>query len=250
VTGVTKLDGKIALVTGGSRGIGRGIALALARAGAGVVVNYLAAEDQAAEVVAMIGALGRRARAIRADVSTRDDVRKMVDEASAFFGGIDILINNAGIAGSASTLDLSEAAWDRVLAVNLKGTFLCAQAVTPVMITRRYGRIVNISSIAGQTGGAIGPHYAASKAGILGLTRFMARELAPHGITVNAIAPAGIPTDLLTAMGRAGESLSARPVGRAGTPEDVAAAAVFLASDASGYITGQTLSVNGGSWMA
>lgn len=244
------LEGKAALVTGGSRGLGRGIALALARAGADVVVNYLTAEYEAAEAVAVIEALGRRARAIRADVSLRDDVGRMMDETAAHFGRIDILVNNAGIASSSSTRELSEAAWDRVLAVNLKGTFLCAQAVTPGMIARRYGRIVNVSSIAGQTGGAIGPHYAASKAGILGLTRFMARDLAPHGITVNAIAPAGIPTDLLSAVGRVSAALSDRPVGRPGTREDVAAAVVFLVSETSSYMTGQTLSINGGSWMA
>ncbi len=244
------LDGRVALVTGASRGIGRGVALALARAGADVAVNYHSRLADAGAVGRQIEEMGRRAVTVGADVAEATQVSAMVERVLAHLGRIDILVNNAGIAARSSTRDLVEAEWDRVLAVNLKGAFLCAHAVIPGMVARRFGRIINISSIAGQTGGRIGPHYAASKAGLLGLTKFMAQELAPYGITVNAAAPSGVPSDLITQGGSDPQALANRPVGRAGTPDDVAAAVVFLASEAAGYITGQTLSVNGGLWMA
>lgn len=244
------LDGRVALVTGASRGIGRGVALALARAGADVAVNYHSRRADADAVGREIEEMGRREVIVGTDVTDAAQVSAMVETVLARLGRIDILANNAGIATRSSTRDLAEAEWDRVLAVNLKGAFLCAKAVIPGMVARRFGRIINVSSIAGQTGGRIGAHYAASKAGLLGLTKFMARELAPYGITVNAAAPSGIPSDLITQGGFDPRALANRPVGRPGSPEDVAAAVVFLASEAAGYITGQTLSINGGLWMA
>lgn len=243
------LEGRVALVTGAGRGIGRSIALALAHAGADVAVNYLHSIDGTNAAARDIAGMGRRVATVAADVADRGQVTAMVETVIAVLGRIDILVNNAGIATRMSTAELAESEWNRVLDVNLKGAFLCAQAVVRLMSAQHYGRIINISSIAGQTGGRIGPHYAASKAGLLGLTRFMARELAPRGITVNAIAPSGIQSDLLAQTGADPTMLADRPVGRAGAPGDVAAAVVFLASEAAGYITGQTLGVSGGLWM-
>jgi NAD(P)-dependent dehydrogenase (short-subunit alcohol dehydrogenase family) len=168
----------------------------------------------------------------------------MVTKVYNDFGSIDVLVNNAGIATKSTTIDLIESEWDQVIDVNLKGTFLCSQAVIPYMQRQGFGRIINLTSIAGQTGGAIGAYYAASKAGIIGLTRFMARELGPSGITVNAIAPSGIPTDLLSNLGM--EPNDQRPVRRVGTPQDIAATVRYLASESAGYVTGQVISVNGG----
>ncbi|MDQ7849514.1 MAG: 3-oxoacyl-ACP reductase family protein [Armatimonadota bacterium] len=242
-------DGRVALVTGAGRGIGRATALALARAGAHVAVNYHTSIDGAEAAVREITGLGRRAIAVRADVADSARVTSMVEAVLRQMGRIDILVNSAGTASRIATTDLTEAEWDRVVDVNLKGAFLCVRAVLPTMMAQRWGRIINISSIAGQTGGRLGAHYAAAKAGLLGLTKFLARELGPWGITVNAVAPSGIPTDLLSQTGVDPAALAERPVGRAGTPEEVAAAVVFLAFDAAAYITGQTISLNGGLWM-
>jgi 3-oxoacyl-[acyl-carrier protein] reductase len=191
------LTGKVALVTGASRGIGRAIALAMGNAGADVAVNFLDQEPEAKELAAQIARRGRRAMVVHADVSIKADVLKMIEAIEAQLGGIDILVNNAGISQSKPIAEITEEDWDRILNVNLKSMFLVAQAVLPGMRKRKWGRIINLSSVAAQTGGVIGPHYAASKAGALGLTHSLASLLAKEGITVNAIAPALIATAMI-----------------------------------------------------
>jgi 3-oxoacyl-[acyl-carrier protein] reductase len=236
------LQGKVALITGGSRGIGRATALALARSGADVVVNFQRAADEANAAVAEIHALGRRAVALQADVSDPSQVAALVADAERSLGSIDILVNNAGVLLTASLDSISLAVWRESVEVNLTSAFLVTQAVLPGMRTRRWGRLIFMSSIAAQTGGVVGPHYAASKAGMLGLMRSYANLLAAEGITSNAIAPALIDTEMVR------NNLNVRPdmlpVGRFGTSEEVADAAVLLATN--GYITGQTLNLNGG----
>ena len=239
------LNDKVALVTGSSRGIGRAIALALAAEGADVAINFVqrAAEAEAAELE--IRKLGRRCVSIQADVSDAKDVKRLVKSAENALGPIDILVNNAGIARPQPIEEIAEEDWDQILTGNLKSCFLMTQAVLPGMRERKWGRIVNLSSVAAQVGGVVGPHYAASKAGMLGLTRFYAQKLAAEGITSNAIAPALIDTEMVRA------NLNARPdripVGRYGTSEEVADVAVMLAKNA--YITGQTIHINGGWFM-
>lgn len=238
---------KVALVTGGGRGLGRAISLRLAEDGFQVAVNYRARVAEAEDVVAQIIAAGGSAVAVQADVAEAADVRQMVEGVLGVWGRIDVLVNNAGIATRAGTVDLDEATWDRVLDVNLKSAFLCSQAVIPTMRALGGGRIIHVSSLAGQAASAIGPHYAASKAGMLGLMRFMALELGPDGITVNAVAPAGIYTEIFDDIGmKPGIGL----LGRSGQPEDVSAAVSYLASEQAGYVTGQTLSINGGKFMS
>jgi 3-oxoacyl-[acyl-carrier protein] reductase len=239
------LTGKIALVTGASRGIGRAVALALAQAGADVAVNYVGREAQALDTVKSVANLSRRAIPVRADVSRAAEVAGMVDVIEADLGQVDILVNNAGIVSHEPIADITEEDWDRMLAVNLKSAFLLTQRVLPGMRARRWGRIINLSSVAAQTGGVTGPHYAASKAGLLGLTHSYARHLVKEGITVNAIAPALIETDMVADL-KAGPELI--PVGRFGAPDEVAAVAVLLARNS--YITGQTINVNGGWYMS
>ena len=240
------LTGKIALVTGASRGIGRAVALALAEAGADLAVNYLSREAQALDTVKTIERLGRRAIPVRADVSLAAEVDGMVTVIEADLGQVDLLVNNAGIVSHQPLPEITEADWDRMLAVNLKSAFLLIQRVLPGMRARRWGRIINLSSVAAQTGGVTGPHYAASKAGLLGLTHSYARHLFHDGITVNAIAPALIETEMVTANLKVGPEMI--PVGRFGAPDEVAAVAVLLARN--GYITGQTINVNGGWYMS
>ena len=236
------VTGKRALVTGASRGIGKAIALALAAAGVDVAVNYRSASAAATEVVREIARGGRRAVAIAADVASTAGVEALVAETERTLGGIDILVNNAGI-GTPLPLDaITERDWDEVIAVNLKSCFLATQRVLPGIRARRWGRIINLSSVAAQVGGVVGPHYAASKAGVLGLTRYYARHLAREGITANAIAPALIDTDMVTANPNA--SVNLIPVGRFGDVDEVAGVAVMLARN--GYVTGQTINVNGG----
>jgi 3-oxoacyl-[acyl-carrier protein] reductase len=242
----SELTGKIALVTGASRGIGRASALALAKAGADVAVNFLSHDADAQEVCSAIEALGRRALAIKADVSKASEVSRLVESVEREFGGIGILVNNAAISRPQSLADITEQDWDEVLTVNLKSMFLVTQAVLVGMRKRAWGRIINLSSVAAQTGGVIGPHYAASKAGALGLTHSYAALLAKEGITVNAIAPALIATEMVTSNPKARPDLI--PVGRFGTVEEVAEVVVMLASN--GYITGQTINVNGGWYMS
>jgi 3-oxoacyl-[acyl-carrier protein] reductase len=239
------LNDKIALVTGASRGIGRAIAIALAKAGANVVVNYRTRENEAKEVCSRITSLHSRFLAIRADVSLSTDVARLVKTIEQEMGAVNILINNAGIGHLRSIDEITEADWDETITVNLKSVFLMTQAVLPGMRARQWGRIINLSSLAAQTGGIIGPHYTASKAGIVGLTHYYAAHLAKEGITVNAIAPALIDTEMITGNLRARAGLI--PVGRLGTVEEIAEVATMLARN--GFITGQTINVNGGWYM-
>ena len=236
------LGSRVALVTGASRGIGEAIALALAGAGAAVAVNYKSRAADADAVRDRIRALGRRSIAIAADVSHADDVQRLVGEVRAGLGPIEILVNNAGIARAQKLDEITEADWDQIIDGNLKSCFLVTQAVLPDMRSRRFGRIINLSSVAAQIGGVISPQYAASKAGMLGMTRYYARHLAREGITVNAIAPALIETDMVTSNPNARPDLI--PVGRFGSVDEVSDVAVMLAGN--GYITGQTINVNGG----
>ena len=240
------LTNRTALVTGGSRGIGRAIALALAEAGADVAVNYRNNAAEAEQVCTAIARLGRRTVKIAADVSSAGEVERLVAATDAALGPVDILVNNAGIAPAVSLEALTEDLWDKTIAVNLKSVFLVTQAVLPGMRQRRWGRIINISSTAAQIGGIVGPHYAASKAGIHGLTHGYASRLAREGITANVIAPALIETDMVRALPAA--AVDRIPVGRFGRPEEVAEIAVMLAHN--GYVTGQTINVNGGVYLS
>jgi 3-oxoacyl-[acyl-carrier protein] reductase len=235
------LNGHIALVTGGSRGIGAAVAIALAHAGAAVAVNYRERGAQAEAMVAGIKDKGGRAIAVAADVSQATAVAKLIDEVAAALGPIDILVNNAGIAIVRNIDELTEADFDRTIAVNLKSAFLCTQAVLPAMRAKKWGRIVNISSGAARGAGAIGVHYNASKAGMEGLTRGYAARLVKEGITVNAVAPSLIETDMM----RGRSDLAARiPLGRLGQPDEVAQAVLMVLGN--DYMTGQTIVLNGG----
>ena len=247
-----RLAGKVALVTGAQQGIGKAIALAYGRAGASVVINYLDSQPAAEESASQIRAMGQRAVIIAGDVAQAADVRRLV-EAGTSLGGIDILVNNAGIFPRVEFLDMTEAQWDEVLNVNLKGTFLCTQAVAQKMVERgRGGAVINLASGAAFRSSPRGVHYVASKAGIVGLTRAAALELASYRVRVNAIAP-GITDTAQPRYGMSEEELQAAgrqvPLGRMGTPEDVADLAVFLASEESRHITGQTIHVNGGQYL-
>lgn len=241
-----ELSGRVALVTGASRGIGRAIALALAEHGADVAVNFLSHEAEAREVCARIGKLGRRALPVRADVSLAREVDTLVNAVRTELGEVSVLVNNAGISRPQPLQEISERDWDDILTVNLKSMFLVTQAVLPAMRKARWGRIINLSSVAAQLGGVIGPHYAASKAGCIGLTHSYAALLAKEGITVNAIAPALVETEMITSNPKARPDII--PLGRFGKVEETAAVAVMLAGN--GYITGQTVNVNGGWYMS
>jgi 3-oxoacyl-[acyl-carrier protein] reductase len=235
------LKGHVALVTGGSRGIGAAIAAALGEAGAAVAVNYLERAAKAEAVVARIKEKGGRAIAVTADVSQAADVTEMVDHVAFALGPIDILVNNAGMAIVRGIDDLTEVEFDQTIMVNLKSAFLCSQAVLPAMRAKQWGRIVNISSGAARGAGAIGVHYNASKAGMEGLTRGYAARLVKDGITVNAVAPSLIETDMM----RGRTELSARiPLGRLGQPDEVAQAVLMVLGNE--YMTGQTIMLNGG----
>ncbi|CAN7674140.1 SDR family NAD(P)-dependent oxidoreductase [Caballeronia sp. LjRoot31] len=237
------LNDRVALVTGGSRGIGRAISIALASAGAAVAVNYRERENEAAGVVAEIERAGGRAIAVRADVSVGDDVKAMFHEVENRLGLIDVLVNNAGTGTIVDIDDLTEAEFDRTLAVNLKSAFLCTQAVLPGMRARRWGRIVNLSSAAARGAGLLGVHYNASKAGLEGLTRGYAARLAREGITVNAVAPGPIDTDMAGPL-KASNVAEKLPVGRLGEASEVAQAVLMVIGNA--FMTGQTIPVNGG----
>ncbi len=247
------MDGKVALVTGASRGIGEGIALAFAEAGADVAVcsRSLPAVERVAEE---IRALGRRSLAIQADIGMKSDVERMVEETLKGFGTIDILMNNAGISVRSPMIELPEEDWDKLMDIDIKGYYLCSKAVAPTMIEKRSGNIISISSINAQLltstfgYGGLGA-YCIAKSGVLTLTRVLAQELAPYNVRVNAIGPGLIETDLNPFMRdeeRVKEALARVPLGRVGQPSDVAATALFLASDASSYITGQVIFVDGG----
>jgi 3-oxoacyl-[acyl-carrier protein] reductase len=238
------LADRVALVTGGSRGIGRGIAVALANAGAAVAVNYRSREDEAAATVAEIERTGGKGIAVRADVSVRAEVEAMVARVAADLGPIDVLVNNAGIATMRGLDDITEEDFDQTLAINLKSAFLTIQAVIPAMRERGWGRIVNVSSIAARGAGGVGVHYNASKAGLEGLTRGYAARLAADGITVNAIAPGLIDTEMAAPLKAAGVADSI-PVGRIGAPDDIGQAVLLMVGN--GFLTGQTVAVNGGS---
>lgn len=253
---LSDLSGRNAIVTGGARGIGAAAALALAREGANIVVADLI---DASETVKQVESLGRKAIAVETNVAVQQDVRQMIARGIEAFGHIDILINNAGVVHRDSLLETSEATWDRVVGVIMKGTFLCIQAIYPHMRERKYGKIVNVSSISGLIGGAVsklddspekmrgrsGPAYAASKGGVITLTRWIAKDVAKDGIFVNSIAPGACETEMTKGFDY---NVSMLPIPRMGTPEEMAAAITFLASDASSYITGQVLNVDGG-WV-
>jgi 3-oxoacyl-[acyl-carrier protein] reductase len=240
------LSGKVAVVTGASRGIGRQTALTLAGAGASVV---LTSRGDAAEAVAgEIAAAGGQAVAVAADVADAAAVHRVIETTLERFGRLDVLVNNAGITRDQLLLRMKREDWDAVVATNLTGTFLCTQAVLKTMLKQRSGRIVSISSVVGQSGNPGQTNYAATKAGIIGFSKALAREVASRSITVNVVAPGLIDTDMTRDISSDAQAnwASSIPLGRLGTPEDVAAAVCFLASDAAGYITGQVLAVNGG----
>lgn len=245
------LTGKTALVTGASRGIGREIALELARQGANVAVNFAGSEAKANEVVDEIKGYGRDAFTIKCDVSNPEQVTLMVKETVDRFGRLDILVNNAGITKDNLLIRMKEEEWDDVININLKGVFLCIKAVSRQMMKQRVGRIINIASIVGVSGNPGQANYVAAKAGVIGLTKTTAKELASRNITVNAIAPGFISTDMtdkLTDEVKA-EMLKQIPLARFGDPKDIAKVTAFLASDNSSYMTGQTLHIDGGMVM-
>ncbi len=247
-----RCEGKVVLVTGGQRGIGRAVALRFAHEGAHVALNFLEEKSEAEAAAAEIAKLGRRCRAIEADVSRSEDVRRLVTEAERDLGPIDVLINNAAIFPRAAFLELEEAQWDAVLDTNLKGTMLCSREVARRMVQAgRPGVIVNLSSGAPYRGGVRSTAYMASKLGIVGLTRGMSRELAPHRIRVNAVAP-GVTNTAMPRLGNTEEALAAlarsNPTGRLAEPEDIADVIVFLATDAARHLIGQLIHVNGGDY--
>ncbi len=245
------LTGRTALVTGGSRGIGRAIAIALAAEGADVALCYAGREDAAQEVVERCLAQGGRAAAFQADVSREEDCQRLFSQTEEQLGSVDILINNAGITRDGLLLRMKAEDFDRVLEVNLRGAFLCSRLAARGMLKRRWGRIISLSSVVGLHGNAGQANYAASKAGVIGLTKALAKELGSRGVTVNAIAPGFIRTDMTEGLpeGIREGLLGAIPLGRLGEAEEVARAAVFLAGPGGDYITGQVLAVDGGMGM-
>ena len=242
---------RTAVVTGGSRGIGRAVCVALAKQGCNVVVNYCHGEAAAAETVVLCKAVGVSAVAVQADVSTAEGCKHLFEETVNTFGRVDLLVNNAGITRDNLILRMTEADFDAVLNANLKGAFLCCKEAARRMVRQRYGRIVNLSSVVALRGNAGQTNYAASKAGLIGLTKSLARELAGRNITVNAVAPGFIETDMTACLPEAvrAEMANSIPAGRAGRPEDVANAVVFFAAEQSSYLTGQVLCVDGGMAM-
>lgn len=240
--------GKTALVTGGSRGIGRAVCLELARGGASVALCYAGNETAARETVQAAEALGAKVLAVRCDVSDGGQVSGLIDAVLHAFQRVDILVNSAGITRDNLLMRMSEAEFDAVISANLKGAFLCMKAVSRLMLKQRYGRIVNISSVVGLRGNAGQVNYAASKAGVIGMTKSLAKELAARNITVNAVAPGFIDTDMTAVMPEAARAaaLASIPMARLGAAEEVAGAVAFLASDEAAYITGQVLAVDGG----
>lgn len=246
-----RISGRVGLVTGGSRGIGRAISLALADAGAAVAVNYQGNERAAREVAKEIWEAGGVAEIFQADVSQRDAVQRMKKDVERRFGHVDLLVNNAGITRDKTFVRMTEEAWADVLSVNLNGVFHCTKAFLDGMLERKYGRIVHISSIVGQTGNFGQANYAAAKAALFGLTKTLAKELATRGITVNAVAPGFIETEMVAAVPEEAREKIVKqiPMGRFGTAAEVAKAVVFLLSEDASYITGQTINVNGGMYV-
>lgn len=239
------------LITGGSRGIGRGICTAFAQPECRIFFNYSSATEAAAETETLVADAGGRATGIRVNVASEKEVAEFVRRVLEETGRIDVLVNNAGITRDGLIVRMKESDWDDVIDINLKGTFNCIKAVTKTMMKQRYGRIINVSSVVGASGNPGQANYVASKAGIIGLTKGVAKELGSRGITANVVAPGYVDTDMTTALtDKAKEMMISQiPLGRVGTPNDIAAAVVFLASDQAAYITGQVLHVNGGMYM-
>ena len=246
IENTSHLAGKVALVTGGNRGIGRTITLALAEAGADIALSYRGRESEALQVRSELESRGHRCVVMRADVFVVADVSRMTGSIEESLGGVSILVNNAGMSSPRSIEAITEDDWDKIIAVNLKSVFLVTQAVLPYMCSQKWGRIINMTSVAIQLGGIVGPHYAASKAGIWGLTHSYASQLAGEGITVNAVAPALIDTEMIAGNPQAQPERI--PVGRLGSPQEVADVVAMLACN--GYITGQTTNDNGGLYMS
>ena len=246
-----KLEGKVALVTGASRGIGREIAIEFAREGADVVVNYAGSEAKAKEVADEIQAMGRKAIIYQCNVANSDEVQNMVKDTTQHFGKLDILVNNAGITRDNLLMRMKDDEWDDVINTNLKSVFLTTKAVTRQMMKQRSGKIINVASIVAISGNPGQANYVAAKAGVIGLTKTTAKELASRGITANAIAPGFITTDMTEKLPEdlKAEMLKQIPLARLGQPKEVAKVAIFLASDDSNYLTGQTLHVDGGMVM-
>jgi 3-oxoacyl-[acyl-carrier protein] reductase len=245
------LENKTAVVTGASRGIGKAVALKLASMGANIVLNYRSSVKSVEEVVEEIKSLGGNAVAVQGDVSSFDEAAKIIKAAVENFGSLDILVNNAGITKDGLLARMKEEDFDKVIETNLKGTFNCIRHATPIMMKQRSGRIINMTSIVGVAGNAGQMNYAASKAGVIGMTKSAAKELASRGITVNAIAPGFIQTDMTDALSDKvkEELLSGIPLKRLGQVEEIADLAAFLASDSASYITGQVININGGMYM-
>lgn len=250
MAGAAELKDKVAIVTGASRGIGRSVALALAAEGAHVVVNYARSSTAADEVVAQIMGDGGSAIALQADVSDADQVEALIKATMAKWSRVDVLVNNAGITRDTLLLRMKPADWQAVIDLNLTGVFLCTRAVSKIMLKQRAGRIVNIASVAGLMGNPGQANYSAAKAGVIGFTKTIAKELATRGITVNAVAPGFIKTDMTEDLSNTEEILKFIPLGRYGQPEEVAGLIRFLVADpAAGYITGQVLTIDGGMVM-
>ncbi|MBY7024572.1 MULTISPECIES: 3-oxoacyl-[acyl-carrier-protein] reductase [Clostridium] len=245
------LKGKCAIITGAARGIGKAIALKLASLGANIVLNYRSSEEEAKIVASEIEKMGVEVLTVKGDISKLEDVENIISEAKNKFGIIDIIVNNAGITKDTLILRMKEKDFDDVIDVNLKGVFNCLKSITPVMVKQRHGKIINISSVVGVAGNAGQVNYSASKAGVIGMTKSLAKELGARGINVNAVAPGFIETDMTSVLGEKVKEEAKKniPLKRFGTPEDVAGVVAFLASENSNYVTGQVINIDGGMVM-